>query len=44
MLESLDAEGVLARWDEIVDEAGYVVPVGSTGAVEFRERLLADSP
>ncbi len=40
----LDAEGVLARWDDIVDEAGYVVPVGSTGAVEFRERLLAESP
>ena len=40
----LDAEGVLERWDEIVAEAGYVVPVGSTGAVEFRERLLAASP
>ena len=40
----LDAEGVLGRWDEIVDETGYVVPVGSTGAVEFRERLLAASP
>jgi len=40
----IDAEGVLARWEEITDEAGYVVPVGSTGAVEFRERLLADAP
>ncbi|CAB4864176.1 unannotated protein [freshwater metagenome] len=40
----LDAEGVLARWDEIVDETGYIVQVSSAGAVEFRERLLTDTP
>ncbi len=39
----LGPEGILERWDEIVGESGYAVPVGSTAAVAYRESLLSAS-
>lgn len=37
----LDAEGVLARWGEIVAEPGYVVPATTADAVRLREAAIA---
>jgi NAD(P)-dependent dehydrogenase (short-subunit alcohol dehydrogenase family) len=37
----LTAEGVLERWDEIVDEHGYAVHPTTAAAVAFREAMIA---
>lgn len=37
----LSAEGVLERWDEIVDETGYAVHATTAEAVTARESLIA---
>jgi NAD(P)-dependent dehydrogenase (short-subunit alcohol dehydrogenase family) len=37
----LSAEGVLERWDEIVDETGYNVHADTKTALTFREELIA---
>jgi hypothetical protein len=39
----LTAEGVLERWDEIVDESGYAVHPTTAEAVTFREQMIADA-
>lgn len=39
----LAAEGILERWDEIVDETGYRVHPTTAHSVSFREALIADA-
>lgn len=39
----LDAEGVLARWDEIVDESGFASHLTTAQAVASREALIAEA-
>lgn len=39
----LTPEGVLERWDEIVDESGYAVHRSTADAVAFREALIAQT-
>jgi NAD(P)-dependent dehydrogenase (short-subunit alcohol dehydrogenase family) len=39
----LTAEGVLDRWQEIVDERGYAVHPTTAAAVAFRETMIADA-
>jgi NAD(P)-dependent dehydrogenase (short-subunit alcohol dehydrogenase family) len=40
---TLTAEGILERWDEIVDETDYAVHPTTAAAVSFREALIADA-
>lgn len=36
----LSPEGILGRWEQIVDESSYAVPSSSAGSVSYREGLL----
>lgn len=39
----LTPEGILGRWDEIVDETGYAVHPTTAHSVAFREAMIADA-
>lgn len=39
----LTPEGILERWNEIVDETGYVVHPTTAASVAFREALISDA-
>ena len=40
----LSPEGIVERWDAIVDEAGYAVPASTAASVGFREARIAEGP